>query len=99
VQSDSRVRLNPQAVFRELADGTGVVLHLGSTGYHGLNRVGVLIWRLLEHEPTVDQVVAGMRAQLEDAPPELEEDVREFLNSLQERDLIQAEAPNSAGDG
>lgn len=87
---DSRVRRNPDVVGRDLAENEGgVLLHLESGAYHGLNRVGLVVWKLLDDEPTVSRLVDAVRAQFAGAPPEVDEDVIAFLQSALERDLVQ----------
>ncbi|MGH3020173.1 MAG: PqqD family protein, partial [Gaiellaceae bacterium] len=61
------IRKNPQVVYRTLAGEGGVLLHLESGAYHGLNEVGTFIWGLLDEEKTFDQLVAELREQLLDA--------------------------------
>lgn len=80
---------NPRAVYRDLADGEGgVLLHLDSGQYHGVNEVGAIIWRSADGERTVSRIAAAVRAEMNDAPPELEEDVESFIEDLLQRDLI-----------
>lgn len=89
IAADSKVRRNPDVVARNLADGEGgVLLHLQSGQYHGLNPVGLAIWELIADQRTVRDVVAALRAQVEDPPPELERDVIAFLESVHERELV-----------
>ena len=89
---ESKIRRNPQVVARELADGEGgVLLHLDSGQYHGINAIGLAIWELLDGEPTVEQVVDAVRARVANPPPQLESDVVGFLTSVQERDLVVVE--------
>lgn len=92
ITSDSKVRRNPQVAARELAGGEGgVLLHLGSGRYHGLNEVGRLVWECLDDDRTVGEVVEAVRARVDDAPPELESDVIVFLESVRERGLVDVE--------
>ncbi len=86
---DTAPRRNPEVAFRELAEGEGgVLLHLGSGSYHGINPVGALVWELLDGERTPAEVVAAVREQVEDPPAQLEGEVRAFITSLRERDLV-----------
>jgi hypothetical protein len=88
-EQNGAIRRNPQVVYRELAgEGGGVLLHLESGAYHGLNETGVLIWGLLDGERDLPAVVAGLREQLEDAPDDLDAQTERFLADLRERDLI-----------
>jgi Coenzyme PQQ synthesis protein D (PqqD) len=83
------IRRNPQVVYRELAgEGGGVLLHLESGAYHGLNETGSLIWDLIDGERDFDAVVAGLREQLDDAPDDLDAETERFLADLRKRDLI-----------
>lgn len=87
---DSRVRRNPEVVGRDLAENEGgVLLHLESGAYHGLNRVGLIVWQLLDDEPTVSDLVDAVRARFDGAQSEVDDDVIAFLQSALERDLVQ----------
>ena len=86
---ESKVRQSPDAVARELSPSEGgVLLHLTTAQYHGLNPVGLLIWELLDGERTVSDVVEAVRARVEEAPPDLEREVLSFLNDVHERGLV-----------
>ncbi|HEX5197924.1 MAG TPA: PqqD family protein, partial [Gaiellales bacterium] len=56
---------------------------------HGLNQFGSLIWGLLENETRFADLVDGVRAETEDAPASLDEDVSSFVEDLSARDLVQ----------
>lgn len=88
---DTKLQRNPQAAARELAEGEGVLLHLGSGQYHGVNPVGLAIWELLEQESTAAEIIERLRDRVEDPPTTLEDDVLDFLGSLAERDLVLVE--------
>ena len=79
---------NPQVVYRELAGGGGVLLHLESGAYHGLNETGSLIWGLVDGERDLTALVADLRQRLDDAPDDLGAETERFLADLRERDLI-----------
>jgi hypothetical protein len=88
MDADVMLQRSDRAVFRELADGTGVLLHLDSTAYHGINRIGVLIWTLMGEGITLSQLTDEVRARVLDPPDEIEDDVAEFVRDLSSRDLI-----------
>ncbi|HET9249379.1 MAG TPA: PqqD family protein [Actinomycetota bacterium] len=93
-----RIRRSERAVFRELADGTGVLLHLDSTAYHGVNRIGVLIWSLIDEGTTLTRLTEDVRSRVMDPPPEIAEDVEEFVLDLSSRELIVVEDASAPGD-
>lgn len=89
VEPSSTLRRNEDVAFRRLAEGEGgVLLHLESGEYHGINEVGCLIWEHLDGERTVDGVADAISDAIEDPPSDLADEVREFLESLRERDLV-----------
>lgn len=89
MQSEQIIRRNDRAVFRELADNEGgVLLHLDSGAYHGLNAVGTLIWDLIGDGSSLGTLVDAVRARLTDPPDALEADITAFIEDLVERDLL-----------
>jgi hypothetical protein len=96
IEPDTVVRRNERATFRKLEDGSGVILHLDSTQYHGVNQVGATIWELTEVPRSFAELVEGLRRQLENPPAALEDDVEEFLRALADRDLVSLSSHGSA---
>ncbi|HXV32462.1 MAG TPA: PqqD family protein [Gaiellaceae bacterium] len=90
IEPTSRVERNASVAFRRLADGEGgVLLHLESGEYHGINEVGCLIWELLDGERTVGQVAVALRDGVDGGPDDLTGEVVVFLDGLRARDLVQ----------
>jgi hypothetical protein len=80
---------NENVAFRRLAAGEGgVLLHLETGEYHGINEVGCLIWELVDGERTTEQVAVALRDGVEDPPDDLLSLVVSFLTSLEERNLV-----------
>jgi hypothetical protein len=88
---DSTPRKNPSVAFRTLSAGEGgVLLHLESGEYHGINDLGCLIWELVDGQRSVAEVVEAVRERVDDAPAEVGADVLGFLDDLQQRNLVSA---------
>lgn len=89
MNADEVVRRSERAVFRELAGNEGgVLLHLDSGAYHGLNSTGTLIWNLIGDGSAFAALVEGLQSQLTGSPADLEADVEAFVQDLVERDLL-----------
>jgi Coenzyme PQQ synthesis protein D (PqqD) len=89
IDSTSTPEKNENVAFRRLAAGEGgVLLHLETGEYHGINEVGCLIWELVDGDRTTEQVAVALRDGVEDPPDDLLGVVVSFLTSLEERDLV-----------
>lgn len=86
---DARVARRAGVVARWLGDDEGgVLLHVDSGQYHGLNRTAWVLWTLIEQPRTVNEIVAEFRARVEDPPSDLEREIVAFLDALRVRNLI-----------
>ena len=80
------MRINSEFVLREIA-GEYVIIPVGSTvlGFNGLitvNEVGVVLWKMLQEEVTLEQLVQGILAEYDVEEDVVREDVQEFLDKL-----------------
>jgi hypothetical protein len=89
VSDDAKIKRNPRVEFREMGEGGGVLLHVGSGAYHGVNEIGALIWGLIPEGMTVGEIVQELRTRVEEPPEDLGTEVRTFVDELLERDLLQ----------
>jgi hypothetical protein len=88
LRPDAVLARNPRVAYRELNDGSGVLLHLDTGAYHGLNDVGSLVWGALENQLTLSALILEIRSRFEGAPPTVADDVRSFVSDLVDRDLL-----------
>ena len=57
MDTETKFRRNPDVVARNLSEGEGgVLLHLQTGSYHGMNPVALLIWEQLDGQRTVAEV-------------------------------------------
>ena len=92
----TRIRRTDQAIYQEIQSAGGVLLHVETGAYHKVNKLGALIWDLLQTVPSRSELIAELRTRIIDAPDCLEDDVDEFLGALKDRDLIVMESDQSA---
>jgi hypothetical protein len=86
-------RQNPRVEYRDLAEEGGVLLHLDTASYHGINPVGAYVWKLCDEGATFPEIIAALRLELTDAPPSLESDIAEFLEDMAARELLVTQEP------
>ncbi len=69
-----------------------MLLHLETGEYYTLNEIGCRIWELVDGERTAADVIEAIRAEVDDPPAALGDDVTGFIDAMRERDLILAGA-------
>ena len=90
----TRIRRSAEVAAHGLgASEGGVLLHLKSGQYHGVDNVGWVIWNLLDGSRSVAQLAEELRGRFPDAPDHLPEDVRTLLGDLLARNLVEIVGP------
>jgi hypothetical protein len=90
ISLDSRVRIGPDAVFREL-DGEAVILNLETGLYFGLNDVGTRIWRLLEADGHLRRVAEALRDEFDATDDQVGRDLLALIEQLRAKGLLHVE--------
>lgn len=80
------MKINKEYVLREIA-GDYIIIPIGSTAleFNGLitvNEVGVTLWKMLQEEVTLDDLVQGVLAEYDVSEEVAREDIQEFLDEL-----------------
>lgn len=75
---------NPQVLFTEIDDGSGVLLHLETKFYFTLNPTAVVVWKALADAKlaSVEAVAARIAAEFRVAPDEAARDIGGILEEL-----------------
>lgn len=89
IEASALIARNQRVAFHPLTEGEGgVLLHLDTGAYHGVNDIGSLIWQLLDEERRFDQLLSLLRARVEGAPSTLDMEISAYVNDLRARDLL-----------
>ncbi len=64
-------------------------MHVDTGAYHGLNRVGALIWELLEKPLPFSALLDDLRPRFNDPPLGIADEIRVFLEDLNTRGLVE----------
>ena len=85
---NTTIARSDRAIFRTVDDGSGLVLHLDTADYYGLNQVGSLIWDLLGEGTTWESLIGDLKDSFDEPPATLESDAADFLKELHDRQLV-----------
>lgn len=69
-------------ILREEFDDWAVLFDPETGNAHGLNPVGVFVWKRLDGKHTIEDILEELKAECEDVPPSAQEDVIEFIQKL-----------------
>lgn len=80
------MKVDKEFVLREIA-GDYIIIPTGKTvlEFNGLitvNEVGVSLWKMLQREVTLEELIQGILAEYEVEESVAREDIQEFLNTL-----------------
>ena len=86
------MKIDKEFVLREIA-GDYIIIPTGAEigrfrGLITVNEVGVSIWKMLQRDVTVDQIVAGLLDEYEVEEEVAREDVLDFLDELHKAKIL-----------
>ncbi|TFH62065.1 MAG: SynChlorMet cassette protein ScmD, partial [Gemmatimonadales bacterium] len=83
---------NPLVVLREEFDDWAVLFDPDVGNAFGLNPVGVFIWKRLDGNHTIQDILKKLNDTCEDLPEEAEEHLRDLIKDMVEKGLVGYEA-------
>jgi len=84
---DSKPVANPLLVLREEFDDWAVLFDPDTGDSFGLNPVSVFIWKRLDGNHTLEDIVKEVRSECEDAPEDAQTYVKEFIDDIVEKGM------------
>lgn len=82
-----RIILSPDVLFQEI-NGEGIILDLTSSGYFGLDGVGVQLWQMLQMDSSVPAAFQALLEKYDVEPVQLEQDIARLIAELVDAGLV-----------
>ena len=79
---------NPIVVLREEFDDWAVLFNPDTAGAVGINPVGVAVWKLMNGERNLENIVEEVRDRFVDVPETVFEEVSAFVSNLAESGFV-----------
>ena len=79
---------NPLIVLREEFDDWAILFDPDTGDAFGLNPIGVRIWKRLDGDHSVEDILKDVQEGYEDVPDEAQSDLQEFIEDLVLRGLV-----------
>ncbi len=82
---EDRPIVNPMVVLREEFDDWAILFDPDTAQAYGLNPVSVFVWKRLDGNHTISEILQELRAACKDAPAEANDHMRDFVKKLVEK--------------
>ena len=79
---------NPVVVLREEFDDWAVLFNPDTAGAVGINPVGVTVWKLMNGERNLEEIVTHVKKEFDDVPETVNEEVTDFVSNLTESGFV-----------
>ena len=79
---------NPIVVLREEFDDWAILFNPDTAAASGINPVGVAIWKRMDGERSLEQIVAEINNSFEDVPAGALEEISAFVSTLAEQGFV-----------
>ncbi len=83
------MKLNPDLVFRQEFDGTGILFNPEDGSIFSLNKTSAFICMCIQKEMDREAILADMREHIKNIPENVEADLDSFLAQLREKGCLQ----------
>jgi SynChlorMet cassette protein ScmD len=79
---------NPIVVLREEFDDWAILFNPDTAAAVGVNPVGVAVWKMMDGQTSLDEIVLGIKSTFDDAPEAAFEEITAFVDQLAERGYV-----------
>ena len=94
----SRLRPNEEEVAGKVMDGEAIIINLSNGIYYSMDKVGGLIWELIEGRYSFEEMVTALCARYDVSAEKAKSDVERLLGELVQENLVIV-TQNGAGRG
>ena len=90
---------NEAQVAAKVLDGEAIIINLSNGTYYSMDKVGGLIWEMIERRQGLEATVAAITARYEVSPEQAQADVQRLAGELMQENLVfVSDKPASPGE-
>ena len=98
VTLNQRVQPNKEEVAAKVMDGEAILINLSNGIYYSMDKVGAVVWELVERNFSPEEMVATIMSRFEVETEKVQADVERLLKELGDEKLILAADGVAAGE-
>lgn len=84
----TRLRPNEEEVAAKVMDGEAIIINLSSGIYYSMDKVGGVVWELIEKRCSLEEMRAAISARYEVSPEQVQPDVDRLVEELLQENLV-----------
>jgi Coenzyme PQQ synthesis protein D (PqqD) len=84
----SHFRPREEEVASKVIDGEAIIINLANGVYYSMDKVGALVWDLLQAGHTLEEVIVGVTGRYDVAREQAEANVRDLVQELVQENLV-----------
>ena len=85
----TRLRTNEEEVAANVMDGEAIMINLSNGIYYSMDKVGGLVWAMIEHRRSLEEMVAAIIAHYDIPHPQAQADVERLATELLQENLVE----------
>jgi Coenzyme PQQ synthesis protein D (PqqD) len=95
--AQSRFRARDEEVAAKVMDGEAILINLSNGIYYSMDKVGGLIWEMVEGKRSLEEMVTGVVGRYEISAEQAQGDVQRLMEELVQENLIVVMEDGAAG--
>jgi hypothetical protein len=93
------LRPRGEEIAAKVIDGEAIMINLASGIYYSLDKVGGLIWEMIERGRTLEEMMSAIIARYEVSREQVKTDIEQLVNELLQENLVTAAENGAASNG
>ena len=88
IGSETRFRLNVEAVGAKVIDGEAIIVNVANGRYHSMDGSGAVVWQLMDAGGSIEEIVDALSQGYDVDPDRARTDVEQLARELVDQDLM-----------
>jgi hypothetical protein len=93
------LRPRSEEIAAKVIDGEAIIINLANGIYYSMDKVGGLLWEMIEEGKTLEQMLGIIIARYDASQEQVRTDMEQLVNELLQENLVTAAENNGSSNG
>jgi len=93
------LRSRGEEIAAKVIDGEAIIINLASGIYYSMDKVGGLVWEMIDEGRTLEEMLAVILARYEVSADQVKTDIEQLVNELLQENLVTASETGAHSNG